>query len=60
MSNFTFSRAGGFNIINVNPSTCDMLLVEKEIINITKAVVTTIKKAVGLGESVNHFIEEKI
>jgi hypothetical protein len=60
LSNITFTRDGGFNIISINPSNCDMLLVEKEIINITKAVVSTIKRSVGNSEAVTLFVEEKV
>ena len=60
LKNITFSRDTGFNIISINPSNCDMLLVEREIINITKAVVNTIKRAVGNSIAVTLFVEEKV
>ncbi len=60
LKNVTFSRDSGFNIISINPSNCDMLLVEREIINITKSVVHTIKRSVGNSEAVRLFVEEKV
>jgi len=60
LKSITFNRDSGFNIININPSNCDMLLVEREIVNITKAVVHTVKRAVGNAQAVELFVEEKV
>ncbi len=60
LKKISFSRDIGFNIININPSNCNMLLVEKEIIKIVKAIVNTIKEEVGHTHSVSLFVEESV
>jgi len=55
-----FSRESGINIITINPSNCDMLVVEKQLINLMKKVVLTFKQEIGLKDCINFFIEENI
>ena len=60
LSKIIFSRESGINIITINPSNCDMFVVEKQLINLMKRIVATIKEEMGLVESVKYFIEEGI
>jgi len=60
LSKISFSRESGINIITINPSNCDMYVVEKQLINLMKRIVATIKEEIGLIESVKYFVEEGI
>lgn len=57
---FTFDRVTGINIININPANCDMLVVEKQIINLIRRIVNMIKLEEGYPNSLRYFIEENI
>jgi hypothetical protein len=57
---FTFERESGINIININPANCDMLVVEKQIINLIRRIVQMIKIEEGHQNSLKFFIEENI
>jgi len=39
LSKISFSRDTGINIITINPNNCDMIVVEKQIINLLKKIV---------------------
>jgi len=60
LSSITFQRKTGINIININPMNCDMLIVEKQIINLTKLLVEILKDEEGYFTSIKFFIEENI
>jgi len=60
LSQISYDRESGFNIINVMPKESNMLIVEREIISIISGVVKTIKTESGYLPSLNHFAEEKI
>ena len=60
LSKFSFSRATGINIINIDPTKCDMLVVEKQIINLIRRIVEMIKTQEGYYVSLHYFIEENI
>jgi len=60
LSSITFQRKTGINIININPMNCDMLIVEKQIINLIKRLVETLKDEEGYFTSIKFFIEENI
>ena len=60
LSKITYSREGGINIITINPNNCDMIVVEKQIINLIRRLVETIKSDIGQYESMKYFIEEGI
>ncbi|GAG66704.1 unnamed protein product [marine sediment metagenome] len=60
LSKFSFSRATGINIINIDPTKCDMIVVEKQIINLVRRIVEMIKKQEGYYVSLHYFIEENI
>jgi hypothetical protein len=60
LSKFSFNRANGINIISINPSNCDMLVVEKQVINLIKKIVEMIKEEAGYHTSLKFFIEESI
>jgi len=58
LSKISFSREAGINIITINPNNCDMLVLEKQIINLMKRIVNTIREEVGFQESLNYFVQE--
>lgn len=60
LSSISFQRKTGINIININPMNCDMLIVEKQIINLTKRMVEILKNEEGYYTSLKLFIEENI
>ena len=60
LSQITFQRKTGINIININPMNCDMLVVEREIINLIKRMVKVLKEKEGYFTSLKYFIEENI
>ena len=60
LSNIMFQRKIGINIININPMNCDMLIVEKEIINLIKRMVEILKEDEGYFDSLKYFIDENI
>jgi len=60
LSKFSFSSSTGINIINIDPTKCDMLVVEKQIINLIKRIVDMIKSQEGYYVSLHYFIEENI
>ncbi len=60
LSKINFSRDSGINIITINPNNCDMIVVEKQIINLLRRVINEIKEEVGHNESLRLFNEENI
>jgi len=60
LSKFSFSRGFGINIINIDPSNCDMLVVEKQIINLIKRITEMIKNEEGYYVTLHYLIEENI
>ena len=60
LSKITFSRDTGINIITINPNNCDMIIVEKQIINLLRSVISSIKEEIGHNESLRLFNEENI
>ena len=60
LTKFSFSRTSGINIINIDPTNCDMLVVEKQVINLVKRIVDMIKTEEGYYTSLKYFIEENI
>ncbi|MHA2009118.1 MAG: hypothetical protein ACXABO_14940 [Promethearchaeota archaeon] len=60
LSNITFQRKIGINIIGINPMNCDMIVVERELINLIKRLVEILKNEEGYFPSVKLFIEENI
>ncbi len=60
LSKISFSRDTGINIITINPNNCDMIVVEKQIINLLKRVINSIKGEIGHNESLRLFNEENI
>lgn len=60
LSSITFERKTGINVININPMNCDMLIVEKQIINLVKRLVEILKDEEGYYTSLKLFIEENI
>ncbi len=60
LSSIIFQRKTGINVINIYPMNCDMLIVEKQIINLVKRLVEILKDEVGYYTSLKFFIEENI
>ncbi|MBY8984715.1 MAG: hypothetical protein KGD65_06600 [Candidatus Lokiarchaeota archaeon] len=60
LSQITFQRKTGINIININPMNCDMLIIERVIINLIKRMVEILKTEEGYFPSLKLFIEENI
>ena len=60
LSKITFTRESGINIITINPNNCDMFVVEKQIINLMRRLLATIKDEMGLEECVKYFTTEGI
>ncbi|TXT67187.1 MAG: hypothetical protein BAJALOKI1v1_160019 [Promethearchaeota archaeon] len=58
LQKITFSLEEGFNIIDINPNKCDMMLVEKFLIQLVKATVQIIKNEMEREEFVYNFLEE--
>ncbi len=60
LSKISFSREAGINIITINPNNCDMIVVEKQIVNLIRRVIETIKKEIGQYQSLKYFIDEHV
>ena len=60
LQKISFSRASGFNIININPSKCDMMVVERSLIKLVKNVIKIIKKKFGPKMTLFYFKNENI
>ncbi len=60
LSKITFNRESGINIININPTNCDMFVVEKQIINLIRRIVDIIKSEEDFYSSLKYFIDENI
>ncbi|MCK4480384.1 MAG: hypothetical protein KAV01_07640 [Candidatus Lokiarchaeota archaeon] len=60
LSSITFQRKTGINIINIDPMNCDMVIVEKQIINLINRLVEILKDEEGFFTSIKFFIEENI
>ena len=60
LSKITFNRESGINIININPTNCDMFVVEKQIINLIRRIVDIIKNEEGFYPSLKYFTDENI
>ena len=60
LSKIIFSPVSGINIINIDPTNCDMLVVEKQIINLIRRVTEMIKNEEGYYVTLHYFIEENI
>ncbi|MFX1365852.1 MAG: hypothetical protein ACFFCE_17215 [Promethearchaeota archaeon] len=58
LSKITFERDIGFNIINIDPMSCDMFIVEKQILGLIRRIIEIIKNEVGYYTSLKYFIEE--
>ena len=60
LSKFSFDPSTGINIINIDPTNCDMLVVEKQVINLIRRIVELIKIEEGYQKSLIYFIEENV
>ena len=60
LSKFAFSRVTGITIINIDPTNCDMLVVENQIINLIRRITEMIKHEEGYYVTLHYFIEENV
>ena len=60
LSKVSFHRSSGINIINIDPTNCDMLVVEKQIINLIRRITEMIKHEEGYYVTLHYFIEENV
>ena len=60
LSKFSFDRNAGINIISINPGNCDMLVVEKQIINLIRRISQMIKTEEGFERTLHYFLKENI
>lgn len=60
LSKISFNTVSGINIINIDPTNCDMLVVEKQIINLIRRITEMIKSEEGYYVTLHYFIEENI
>jgi hypothetical protein len=60
LSKISFNNVTGINIINIDPTNCDMLVVEKQIINLIRRITEMIKSEEGYYVTLHYFIEENI
>jgi len=60
LSKFSFNRNTGINIISIDPSNCDMIVVEKQIINLIRRIIKLIRKEVGFEQTSSYFMKENI
>ncbi|MFX0033670.1 MAG: hypothetical protein ACFE8E_09370 [Candidatus Hodarchaeota archaeon] len=60
LSKFSFDRTTGINIISIDPKNVDMIIVEKQIVNLIRRITEMIKSEVGYQKSLSFFIEENI
>ena len=60
LSNINFNRQTGINIVSINPMNCDMLVVERQIINLMRKIVQLIREQAGRISSMSYFVQEKV
>lgn len=60
LSNITFQRKIGINIMGINPMNCDMFVAERELINLIKRLVGILNNEEDYFTCVKFFIEENI
>ncbi|MBN1215747.1 MAG: hypothetical protein JXA99_09960 [Candidatus Lokiarchaeota archaeon] len=60
LQKISFSRDSGFNIININPSGCDMMVVERSLISLIKNVIKILKNRFGPKLTLYYFKTENI
>jgi len=60
LSKISFSKDIGFNIISINPTICDMPILEKEVITLLRLVIEAIKDEVGQATCLDYFQKENV
>ncbi len=60
LKKITFSPTTGVNIISINPSNCDMVIVEKQIINLIKRIVDLIKENLDPVSFIDYLRQENV
>ncbi len=58
LSKISFSKDNGFNIIDINPNKCDMMVVERQIIRLVKEVIGIIRTDLTRKNFIYIFLEE--
>ena len=52
---FSFDRANGFNVININPTRCDPILAKGYLIKLVNEIVILFKKRIGVDQTILLF-----
>ena len=60
LNQISFSRDRGFNIISINPNNCDMVVVEKHVVNLLRDVIEVVKGEIGQPILLDLFQKENI
>jgi len=60
LSNLTFERKIGINVVGINPMNCDMLVSKKEILKLIRQITETLKEEEGYYACFEFFTEENI
>ncbi len=60
LKKISFNPTTGVNIININPTNCDMVVVEKQIINLIKRIVELIKESVDPVSFMDYLKQENV
>lgn len=58
LRDISFSKQAGFNIIDINPRDCDMMVVERQLIRLIKRVIKIIKNELSQKNFIYVFLEE--
>jgi hypothetical protein len=58
LRSISFSKQAGFNIIDINPRDCDMMVVERQLIRLIKKVIKIIKNELTQKDFIYAFLEE--
>ncbi|MHA1782007.1 MAG: hypothetical protein ACTSUL_01125 [Promethearchaeota archaeon] len=60
LKKISFNRKKGINVINIDPSNCDMILVERQLITLITRIVNLIKLKETPERILKYFIDENI
>ncbi|TFG00158.1 MAG: hypothetical protein EU541_03090 [Promethearchaeota archaeon] len=58
LKNISFSKQAGFNIIDINPRGCDMMVVERQLIRLIKHVIKILKNELTQKSFIYALLEE--
>lgn len=60
MDKVSYSKDGGFNVFDINPTNCDIVVVRKQLKNLLVQIVKIIKDQLGHDLSLNYFSDQKV